>query len=769
MSNGTATQKPSTIPVQPDGIATELRPRPNWVNWCWEWRGKEWTKVPYDPKTGRRAKANDPSTWGTFAQALARYKKHPDKYAGVGFELKDAGLIGFDLDACRDPATGQLTEWAEFLLGLIGPTYGEVSPSGTGLKLLLRGRLPDGWEGHKFQMPGEPIRGKHPEVEVYQDVRYFCLTGERHGDTASIATANGQLDGLHRALCELNPKPAPGEHRDQDEHRDQSPDDDLTDNELIRRASKNPRFASLWNGDTSDYSGDESRADLALCSHLAWWVGGPDKARIDGLFRQSGLMREKWQRQDYRDSTLNKALEGAKFREPQAAAGAKGTGKAGGKDDPGLVKVLADMIVAKECFAKDAGGGLYRFNEGVYKAAGESVVKRHVKHLCEALGQTKKWSIRLATEVCEYIRLDSPELWAKPPANPLNVKNGLLDTRTRDLKPHDPTHLSAVQLPVSYDATATCPRTESFIRDVFPADATDLAWQIAAWSMTADSSIQKAVLLVGSGCNGKSAYLSQLTAFLGKGNVSGVSLHRLEADRFTPVRLLGKLANICPDLPSADLVGSSAFKAITGHDSVVAERKFEGSFEFEPFAKLIFSANSLPKSPDGSDGFFRRWLVLPFDRQFAPEDQVPRQVLDGSLADPRELSGLLNHALDALPYLEMHGFSEPDSVREAAQDFRATTDPLAIWLDRYTITDASAFVPKKTLHTAFNAECERTGKVTMGPKPFGLAIRRHRPELRDGQKMVGGQLQWCYLGIGLTSNLTTESSNSLTQFTAFTG
>ena len=237
-------------------------------------------------------------------------------------------------------------------------------------------------------------------------------------------------------------------------------------------------------------------------------------------------------------------------------------------------------------------------------------------------------------------------LWERPPADILNLQNGLLDVRTGVLKPHTPDHLSAVQIPVTYDPDATCPAWETFVGETFPEDATDLAWELAAKLMTSDSAGQKATLFVGEGGNGKSTFLAGLNAFIGRSNVSSLSLHRLESDKFAAARLFGKLANICADLPSAHLSGTSIFKAITGGDAITGEYKYLESFDFVPFASLVFSANHPPQSTDGSQAFFDRWDVIPFNQSFrGTAREIPRAELDARLAAPGELSGLLNKAL----------------------------------------------------------------------------------------------------------------------------
>lgn len=213
--------------------------------------------------------------------------------------------------------------------------------------------------------------------------------------------------------------------------------------------------------------------------------------------------------------------------------------------------------------------------------------------------------------------------------------------------PHSPKFLSPVQLPIRFDPAAKCPAWDQFIAEVFPGDSEAIAWEVAAWLITPDTSIQKAVLLTGEGANGKSTYLRALVAFVGKHNTSVVSLHRLEQDKFAVARLVGKLANICPDLPSAHLASTSMFKAITGGDVLHGEYKYLDSFEFVPYAKLVFSANQPPRSDDPTHGSFRRWLVVPFMRTFdeGTSGTLPREVLDARLSEPAELSGVLVKAL----------------------------------------------------------------------------------------------------------------------------
>jgi putative DNA primase/helicase len=192
------------------------------------------------------------------------------------------------------------------------------------------------------------------------------------------------------------------------------------------------------------------------------------------------------------------------------------------------------------------------------------------------------------------------------------------------------------------------------------------------------------------------------------------------------------------------------FKSLTGGDMISAERKFEASFEFRPFARLLFSANSAPRSDDATHGFFRRWLVIPFNQTFDELDPktLTRAELDARLSQPTELSGLLNRALDALPTIRKGRFTESDSTRAALDEFRRTTDPLAVWLDQNTIERPDAVVPKDRLRNAYSQACQEAGRPVLGDVHFTGALRRLRPKVEPAKRRIDGRLTPVYVGLG---------------------
>lgn len=167
-------------------VPTALAALPQWIVWRYEQKptDKDPRKVPYDPRSGRKAKSNDPQTWATLAEAQAV----ADQYAGLGFMFKaGGGICGVDFDGCI--ADGRVADWAlEDLQRL--PTYAEVSPSGSGIKAFLLAELPGG-KGRKHSMPGD-----HCGIEVYGAGRYFAFTGQRFSLEEELADCQAGLNEL---------------------------------------------------------------------------------------------------------------------------------------------------------------------------------------------------------------------------------------------------------------------------------------------------------------------------------------------------------------------------------------------------------------------------------------------------------------------------------------------------------------------------------------------------------------------------------------------
>ena len=281
-----------------DSIPAELKAIPRWLLWRLETRAGKATKVPFQAD-GRPAKVNDPATWTGYESGLTAY--HACGFSGLGIVLTEADdLVGVDLDGCLNPDTGELNDEAAAIVAML-PTYCEVSPGGRGLRMFGFGTLP----------PGGRRKGA---VEIYSAGRYLTVTGNRFNGHAALANITSQLAEVHARIFgkPAVAKPVATKTRP----ADPSDLDDVVLLDKAHRARNGGDFSRLWNGDTSAHDGDDSAADLALCNHLAFWTKC-DPSRVDKLFRQSGLMRPKWDERrgesgTYGQMTIAKALDSAR-------------------------------------------------------------------------------------------------------------------------------------------------------------------------------------------------------------------------------------------------------------------------------------------------------------------------------------------------------------------------------------------------------------------------------------------------------------------------
>lgn len=295
-----------SLPMKPENIPDELKERRQWVVWKLVTRKGKATKVPFCARNGGEADATDPSTWSDFDEAIAAYQN--GGWTGIGYVFSpDDPFAGMDMDKCRDPELGTLSEAAAGYAERLD-SYMEVSPSGTGVKVVVRASHPG--FGHNKRYPDGHA------WEMYDAGRYFALTGHILPDCPrTISERRGEFNAIHREIFGVKPVPARPERRPV---KTSLPDDqEMLDK--ARSASNGHRFSALYDG--QDGYGSPSEADLALCGMLAFWTGG-DIGRMDRLFRSSGLMRDKWDEQrgqlTYGQKTLNAAMAGrTEFYDPQ--------------------------------------------------------------------------------------------------------------------------------------------------------------------------------------------------------------------------------------------------------------------------------------------------------------------------------------------------------------------------------------------------------------------------------------------------------------------
>ena len=260
-------------------------------------------KLPLNPRDGTNAKANDVSTWGTFDEAVNFAMSHglfEAGVGGVGFEFAN-GYAGIDLDDVVLP-DGSLKPFAAEIVSLMA-SYTEYSPSGKGLHILFKLSRP-------LSELGSSRRNDELGLEMYDSGRFFTVTGKIFGEAKSISERTGEAEKVYSDyFIKSEKKDALRVSNASDRARKIVSADELL--EAMFNSRHGGEIRALFGGDTSAYANDDSRADLALCSYLAFWTNN-DIALMDNLFRQSKLMRPKWDErrgnQTYGQMTLLKAL-----------------------------------------------------------------------------------------------------------------------------------------------------------------------------------------------------------------------------------------------------------------------------------------------------------------------------------------------------------------------------------------------------------------------------------------------------------------------------
>ncbi len=294
--------QPIMLPPIYANIPQAMRCRRQWVNWRLEKivkptpHGKLYTKIPLNPTRGGKASTTRPWTWASLATAKDRHERYSaqagrGEVQGAGYVLQ-LGEVGIDLDECRDPNTGEIAPWAADIISQIN-SYTEISPSGTGIRIICKGELP----------PGGRRKGS-VEMYDYTSPRYLTITGHHvDGTPRDVENREAEIVALHAQYLGKEPEKATSAAPT----ADVADDLDLTDVlEVAFRARNGDKFRKLWHGEWEGDYPSHSEADLALSSLLAFYCG-PQPELIDAIFRKSGLMRDKWERLDYREGVLEKA------------------------------------------------------------------------------------------------------------------------------------------------------------------------------------------------------------------------------------------------------------------------------------------------------------------------------------------------------------------------------------------------------------------------------------------------------------------------------
>jgi len=782
-------------------IPKELRDLDQWLVWRLEERDGKKTKVPYDAKTGRKGKSNDPATWASFDAALQAYEA--GGYSGVGFAFREGDrLSGADLDHVIDTETGEVQQLALEILERFKGSYAEVSPSGTGLRIFVF---------------GEPTRcGKGTEVKAvelynHSSPRFLTVTGLHwQGSSPAVTPQQDALDWLHATYFKPKAKPKSNGKTAPDGHYAPTGGDDA----LIERALKaknGGKLRALLAGNSEGYP-SQSEADAALCSILAFWTQDP--AQIDRIVRSSGLMRDKWDTKHHADgrtygeATIDNALANvgrtyadtlrersertsAKAQRPDEPAGEEGKDNSWPRAEwrPKSITEEGDTDMGNACrifdrngrdllFLREVGwhtwnGNRWAFDEAGAKRGADELPRLVLTDAADALKRAaaesdqrrrdefsaKAKTLQSWAKKCEKaatieaaLQMLERRLIVEPTeadADPflLAVVNGTLDLRIGQLRRSIRGEFITKGSSIAFDETATCPTFEAFLARIFRThpEVIPFLQRAIGYTLTGDTREQCVFIAHGNGANGKSTLVTVLEQLLGD-----------YAKQAAPDLLLAKTGDRHPteiaDLRGARLVATvetgegrrmaeSLLKQMSGGDRLKGRYMRRDFFDFLPTFKVWLATNHKPAIRGTDLGIWRRIRLVPFVEVIGDDEKDPS--LPAKLK--AELPGILAWAVRGCLAWQKNGLQPPDVVTNATAAYRAENDILAAFFDECCLIDNRAESTAASLYKAYADWCERNGERTETQTSFGKRLTE-----RGFERSKSGVKK--YRGIGLLAN-----------------
>ena len=359
---------------------------------------------------------------------------------------------------------------------------------------------------------------------------------------------------------------------------------------------------------------------------------------------------------------------------------------------------------------------IYRHMDGIWSPDGESEIYRRTEFLLR-----ERYRPSHASNVFSVVSNREPFITDdRQDTQYLNLPNGLLDWKEGRLYPHNPSVVSTIRIPVAWDEDADCPDIDQFFAEVFPSDAIELAYEILGYMLFNDNPLHKAILLYGSGRNGKGTFIRLARMLVGHNNISAVTPQALDSSQFSSAQLYGKLANLVGDVDPRIFKSTEQFKQLTGGDYMMAQHKHKDPFTFRCRALMVAAFNALPRTADTTEGFFSRWVVIPFSA-FFPAGKADPTLID-RLTSRSNLQGLLRASVGGLQSVMRRGkFALPPSVVSATERFKMEADPMRGFIEeRVTFHHSNdpTFTARTDVYNAYATWCAINGFHQMSAQRF---------------------------------------------------
>ena len=317
-------------------------------------------------------------------------------------------------------------------------------------------------------------------------------------------------------------------------------------------------------------------------------------------------------------------------------------------------------------------GQLHLFKDGVYVSGQEEIEAVMIKHI-SGLSNAKR------SETLKYLNLLLLENTEMAPAHLIAFRNGIYDILTGELQPFSPSVVITNRIPWDYNPNAYSELADKTLDKIACHDEqvrTILEECIGSCFYRSNKlGGGKAFILTGEGSNGKSTFIAMMQHLLNEDNIAALDLKELD-QKFQNTALFGKLANLGDDISDEFIVNASIFKKFVTGERVQVQNKGEKPFEFNNYAKFLFSANNIPRIKDKTGAVLRRLIIVPFNASFSKDDPDYDDHITYKLQEQDVMEYLIVLGLSALKRVLEHGFTESEKVQEQLKEYEETNNPI---------------------------------------------------------------------------------------------
>ena len=317
-------------------------------------------------------------------------------------------------------------------------------------------------------------------------------------------------------------------------------------------------------------------------------------------------------------------------------------------------------------------GQLHLFKDGVYVSGQEEIEAVMIKHISN-LSNAKR------SEVLKYLNLLHLENTEMAPAHLIAFRNGIYDIRKDELQPFSPSVVITNRIPWDYNPNAYSELADKTLDKIACHDEqvrTILEECIGSCFYRSNKlGGGKAFILTGEGSNGKSTFISMVQHLLNEDNIAALDLKELD-QKFQNTALFGKLANLGDDISDEFIVNASIFKKFVTGERVQVQNKGEKPFDFNNYAKFLFSANNIPRIKDKTGAVLRRLIIVPFNASFSKDDPDYDDHITYKLQEQEVMEYMIVLGLAALKRVLNCGFTESAKVQEQLKEYEETNNPI---------------------------------------------------------------------------------------------